>query len=541
MTEHLCNRLNNLVLHNDNSNNAEEAVALYKQLVEMDRSQVRICLDRIDLADLAQRVDAVLTSSSDAASASSLIDSLRDIGSLLLGSRPPLDPEGGALSPRRQAEFVRALDSCGSVEARAYCVRRLTAAAESAAQSDSDAEVQWDHALLRRLADLLGSGDSDDADGLSLSVAATEFWLAAAAGGRSNGLDVRLLAGDLSNVFSDRVCRRDSAVVRMRGLELAARLAARNPAALVAMESSGLLGRLADDAAGASVDPLLTVNCLEVLALLAECHHGLGWLQRSGLLTQLDQLLAPGGGDVIASLLRPQLMRLFGQVAASAESPDAILTACPGFSASLRESLSTNSPDQDVFVAMATVGHIGAASLAGKLALLNRPEIVSPLADTLRRSPRSEPRARALAAIRDLLTASTVQNAAESAMATTERLWSGPLSLKVAEIDKLARVPFPEIRLEAMSVLATIGEQDWGARLIVNEPGLVDFLLDRRAESSHDSAVRKFAIVEAICRSPGFASVGGQIDGPTQLRLRLHARQGVYYAPAQADVATEDG
>uniref|UniRef100_A0A1I8I688 26S proteasome non-ATPase regulatory subunit 5 n=1 Tax=Macrostomum lignano TaxID=282301 RepID=A0A1I8I688_9PLAT len=542
-TDNLCDRLKSLVLHGNNSNNADEAIVLYKQLVEMDRSQVRTCLDRIDLFDLAHCVEACLLNSTSAdLSKSTLVDTLRDIGSLLLTSRPPLDPKGGSLSAKRQAEFLRALDGCKSIEARVFCVHRLTEAAEKTAQSDSDSEIAWNHGLLRCLANLLGEGEGDDDEGVSLAVSASKFWLAAASGGRSNGLDCRLLSGDLSNVFADRVCRRESPVVRMRGLELAARLAVRNPAALVAMETAGLLGRLVEDAVGTEggsgigSDPLLAVNCLEVLGLLAMCHHGLAWLQRSGLLFRLDRLLSPSGGDVIASLLRPQLMRLFGHVTAAAPNPDAVLSACPGFLASLQDGLASNSStDQDAFVAMATVGHIGAGSVAGKSAALARPELVRPLAEILRRSPRSEPRARALAAIRDLLKVNGDWSAAERSEAATvaERLWSGPLSLRLAEIEKLARVPFPEIRLEAFGLLAAIAEQDWAASLIAAEPSLLEFLLDRRTESTHESAVSKFAVVEAACRCPGFAS--GVFSGPDQLRLRLHVKQGLYYAPAQAN------
>lgn len=100
-------------------------------------------------------------------------------------------------------------------------------------------------------------------------------------------------------------------------------------------------------------------------------------------------------------------------------------------------------------------------------------------------------------------------------------------------IVQYAQNPFIEIRCAGLSVLQALSEQLWGQQQISQSAGLVEFLMDRKIETSKNSKEIKYEIVKALADS---GSVFSEI---ILEKLQQYVKEGPFYVHVVTEVAVE--
>lgn len=100
-------------------------------------------------------------------------------------------------------------------------------------------------------------------------------------------------------------------------------------------------------------------------------------------------------------------------------------------------------------------------------------------------------------------------------------------SLKMTnQLLALCRVPFMEIRINAMLVVAAIADQIWGQRELESHPNFLKWLLDRSSEACKEGKEAKFEILKALVKSkttPRF------FKGEDYLKMRADFKNGPFH------------
>ena len=77
--------------------------------------------------------------------------------------------------------------------------------------------------------------------------------------------------------------------------------------------NAGFLQRLCQEVL--TDDVLVQLNALEILSDLAECNHGILYLEQKGALKDMDGLLGQSASSSMASYLLPGFIKFFGRIA----------------------------------------------------------------------------------------------------------------------------------------------------------------------------------------------------------------------------------
>ncbi|OON14270.1 hypothetical protein X801_09940 [Opisthorchis viverrini] len=116
----------------------------------------------------------------------------------------------------------------------------------------------------------------------------------------------------------------------------------------------------------------------------------------------------------------------------------------------------------------------------------------------------------------------------------------------------LATNPFPDMRLAALRTIRSMATQPWGVRLFLDQPGCMEYLLNRNTEVGLSEASQlmqtKYDIVENILTTMDFYKTCEVPEFHVHLRpdqlacLKLYVKEGVWGAQnAQATIAMQSG
>ena len=102
---------------------------------------------------------------------------------------------------------------------------------------------------------------------------------------------------------------------------------------------------------------------------------------------------------------------------------------------------------------------------------------------------------------------------------------------------KILKLPFIDLRSSSLNFVLSLASHKWAQEQMKDQPGFVEYLLDRRTESEKTSKELKYSIIHCMAESP-FAenSFGSQL----YLKLREYIREGPFYENTEAAVAFEE-
>lgn len=102
----------------------------------------------------------------------------------------------------------------------------------------------------------------------------------------------------------------------------------------------------------------------------------------------------------------------------------------------------------------------------------------------------------------------------------------------------LCKQPFTEIRLNSLQILRALVSQPWAGRILNQEAGFLEYLLDRSTEPDKEGKETKYTVVKALAE---VSSTGDIFGRPALLRLKEYVRDGPFYVRVQSEVAMESG
>ncbi|CAG7822052.1 unnamed protein product [Allacma fusca] len=275
-----------------------------------------------------------------------------------------------------------------------------------------------------------------------------------------------------------------------------------------------------------SDDPLGQLNALEILAVLSETPHGLQALSNANVFTKVIQLAKDWQNNPLGSLLFPGLIKFVGRIGVQRLPPEELVL--------LVLDAITNSGED---IPLATVGIEALAFIGstqeGKLHLDKEHRLRKCFERTreILSNAVSEYRCRVLEALSYLF-------GSDEAHTPCLPRWFGLVFPQISVLFDLAQLPFADIRLKALTFLSSIAHLEWAQKHYLRSPGVIEYLTDRNIEPDKDCALAKFKIVSIIIDSTTPTTL--KILSPENLaRLRVHVKQGPFYAPAQSTVAFE--
>jgi 26S proteasome non-ATPase regulatory subunit 5 len=273
-------------------------------------------------------------------------------------------------------------------------------------------------------------------------------------------------------------------------------------------------------------DPLGQLNALEILAVLAETSHGLTALANAGVFTKVTQLAQDWQNNPLGSLLFPGLIKFVGRIGVQRLPPEELVLL-------VIDAIINSGED----IPLATVGIEALAFIGstqeGKLHL-DRERHLRRCFDKVRdilSNAVSEYRCRVLEALSYLF-------GTDEAHTPCLPKWFSMIFPQISVLFGLTQLPFADIRLKALTFLSSIAHLEWAQKHYLRSPGVIEFLTDRNIEPDKDCALAKFKIVSIIVDSATPTTL--KILSPENMaRLRVHMKQGPFYAPAQSTVAFE--
>lgn len=330
-----------------------------------------------------------------------------------------------------------------------------------------------------------------------------------------------------------RVVSRKNDTVRFRIYDLVVALCCASEGMLAVCEESQLVQPFLDEASN-SRDILVQLNALELLKTLVSVQHGRDYLQRQGTIQKLANSLNQATSDPLASLIVPGLMKFFG---ALAHFQPGIMEEIANFTDSLFNLI--DDPDLVLSViAIETLSFISTGP-GGKAALSRQG---SRMDGALRRigflltNSNGEIRIKTLHCVSELLRLPSDQLGDEALLSIVQG-WFHQLDPKpIALMTGITKQPFSELRLGALTVFLELSAQPWAQTLMSQQPGFLEFLLDRRSEPDKECLERKFEIVKSLCES---ASDSWSPHALAQ--MREHVREGPWFVRGQSSVAFESG
>lgn len=90
----------------------------------------------------------------------------------------------------------------------------------------------------------------------------------------------------------------------------------------------------------------------------------------------------------------------------------------------------------------------------------------------------------------------------------------------------LCRVPFIEIRVSAMLVVARIADQIWGQKELASHPKFLEWILDRSSEACKEGKETKFEILRTLVKSSTTSRV---FKGEDYLKMRADFKNGPFH------------
>uniref|UniRef100_A0A1A8BI91 26S proteasome non-ATPase regulatory subunit 5 n=1 Tax=Nothobranchius kadleci TaxID=1051664 RepID=A0A1A8BI91_NOTKA len=344
------------------------------------------------------------------------------------------------------------------------------------------------------------------------------------------GLD-KLFHSDLLDVLKDVMATSD--IIRYRVYELLVEISSASPISLGYCASSGLISQLLGELTGDDV--LIRATAVEMVTSLAHSQHGRQYLAQQGIMDKISNMIRGAEMDSFSSLYLPGLVKFFGNLAIM-DSPQQVCETYPAFLNKALEMALDPDPAM-IGVGLDTLGLLG-STVEGKQVLQKTGENFKAVIlrmSQLASSGANELRVRSLDAISQLLTLQPEQQT-EDLLSLTES-WFHLLSNKPMDmIRDISTQPFPELHCAALRIFTAIASQPWGQRMMINNPGFMEFILDRSTGQTKEAKDAKFELVGSLVSSSTSAEILGSQN---YIRLKMYLKEGPYYVTAVASVGTE--
>lgn len=267
-------------------------------------------------------------------------------------------------------------------------------------------------------------------------------------------------------------------------------------------------------------DPIYQVNCLQLIADLACSKQALIVLEEKQVPTILISLL--NSND---PLIVPHALKFFYRT-----NPIDLETKYPAVLDKICD-YCVSENKQLLDYAIDLIAAIGRGGLAGRKVLDKHPKFrescLKQLGHTIISSD-SLIKSRTLRCICDLLELHD-EDPREESSKLSENFYFAMIegSHKMTnQLLALCRVPFMEIRINAMLVVAAIADQIWGQRELESHPNFLKWLLDRSSEACKEGKEAKFEILKTLVKSkttPRF------FKGEDYLKMRADFKNGPFH------------
>ncbi|XP_072285447.1 26S proteasome non-ATPase regulatory subunit 5 [Pyxicephalus adspersus] len=324
-----------------------------------------------------------------------------------------------------------------------------------------------------------------------------------------------------------------SDVVRYRVYELLVEISYVSAETLNFCANSGILSQMLDELTGDDV--LVRVTCTEMVTSLASTLHGRQYLARQGIIDKISNMILGADSDPFSGLYLPGLVKFFGNLAVM-DSPQQICEHYPAFLQKVFD-MAEGYETTMIGVAVDTLGILG-STVEGKQVLQKTGprfnNVFKRIGHHAKNAP-TELRVRCLDSITFLLFLPE-ENHTEDLLSMSET-WFTCLSNQPMDLFRnIATQPFPELHCAALKVFTAIANQPWAQKLMIENPGFIEYIVDRTVDPDKDSKDAKFELVKALVKSKTIAEVFGNQH---YLRLRAYLREGPYYVKAISTVAVE--
>ncbi|CAK1598913.1 unnamed protein product [Parnassius mnemosyne] len=288
-----------------------------------------------------------------------------------------------------------------------------------------------------------------------------------------------------------------------------------------------------------SNDVLYQLNILELLSRLSVKPYGINYLVKDGALERITALIGDLRNNPLGGLLLPGYIKFFASIAHY--YPKEIFEKYPIFLNSLFNAI--ESGEQTVLpVALDALGFIG-ITIEGKLCLtaVGSPFIqaIEKIGQLIRNSP-AEIKIRALYCYASLISVekdTPSQGPVDHRVTLMTREWFRSLNKESDAMETLlgiCKIPFPDIKLAAYSLLDAVCQHLWGEELVARVAGFVEFLLDRSINEPKEAKEAKYDIIKRLSQSSVF-------DDNILTRFKTYVKEGPFYSDTTLQVAMEEG
>lgn len=269
------------------------------------------------------------------------------------------------------------------------------------------------------------------------------------------------------------------------------------------------------------VDPVYQVNCLQLIADLATSKQALALLEEKQVPRKLISLLEQSD-----PLIVPHALKFFYRV-----NPVFLETKYPEVLDRLCDYCDSDNK-QLLDYAVDLIAVIGRAGLSARKVLDKhrnfKEKCLRQLGRAIISSAESMIKSRTLKCITDLIEIQEGDNKEESS-GLSEKFYHAIIEGEhkmTNQLLALCRVPFIEIRVNAMLVVAAIANQIWGQKELASHPNFLKWILDRSSEACKEGKEAKFKILTALVKSGTASKV---FKGEDYLKMRADFKNGPFH------------
>ncbi|KAL1923411.1 uncharacterized protein VTP21DRAFT_8391 [Calcarisporiella thermophila] len=376
--------------------------------------------------------------------------------------------------------------------------------------------------------------DSLSADDIQVSSTATKFLTEIA----SNALGLTALFRERNVDLLYSLLRRND-TVKLRIYELVVQLASTSPEALDLIKSSGLLDAMYEDYK--TEDLLLKMNIIELYSQLSSTSNGFCLLEQAGIIQEFVRILQDESNSFSVTLAKCATLKFFGKLVDYKDLQfDNIVQKYDLFSL-LAQAVNESNVELKT-TAINVIGNIGNDPLGLVLLDNSSPDLLALIANIYKTSI-GDVRLACLQSLSSCLHASENPSMQLSEIAgklyrsfSTVATNSNQTKALLSELIVYAKQSLEELKVSAFSVMQGMAFHPNLTQEMGQSKSFVEFILDRRTESTHIGKTWKFAIAQTLITVPDAATLLGT---HTFNRLQQFVRQGPFYMPTENAIAFE--
>lgn len=278
-------------------------------------------------------------------------------------------------------------------------------------------------------------------------------------------------------------------------------------------------------------DPIYQVNCLQLIADLACSNRGLAFLEKENVPEKLIDILNQADPIIV-----PHALKFFYRV-----HPTDLENKYPKVLDKICDFCQSDDR-QLVDYAVDLIAAIGRGGFRARQVLIRHPEFkrkcLSRLGSTIACSD-TFLKGRTLKCIEDLLELHEDDPKEESSSLSEEIYHSiieGEQKM-TGQLFALCKVPFMEVRINAMLVVAAIAIQEWGQKELAAHPEFLKWILNRSTEVCKEGKEAKFEILKTIVKS---RTASRYFKGEDYLKMRADFKNGPFHVGVAEEMLLDD-